>query len=687
MPNVSIDLGPDLDTDLRTHRPYFLVLVDASQATQRDLVFGRILNWVAPPAPNAAKDPITDIYFLSHGWHRNFFTAIEAYDRIVSRVGVLLYRARLRRPDPYNPLFITFHWHSDPGQNGFVDAAGRRNKASFLANVEAVFDRPTVANDPPPCFTDVFEDIYELFSRISAPDTDAFSNQVFAMESKALAQMLNGYDLKDAWNAKPEDKVAAVWTCFTQAQPRQLLVDQDMQPHRYLNPIQAILAVVRFLIAVVGATALIGFVLRIPAGPVLDFLRRVVHLPVIAFVWGLLGKFWEWLMSYGVVNRLIEWLSAIWDPHAPLLVRAGILLVVSIIVLGAAVLFRTLFARNRSSSRLPYIPVIAWLPLQLTLILPLLAFLLITFVLGGIIAWIFGLFGVRSPMLFNERAAIMSDPMVSGLRAARMKMSALVERIPPILRYPRYILSAIARAPITAIRAAVPKNSRVLTVVAALDNQLAFWEMQIKGVSAGRAAGEFIARLFADPRMNPLTNSRMHFLGHSFGGLVVSNAVRNLARDAQLRTLLNTHSAQGADKKVHSLCLLQAAMACDWFDGEEVLRQFVDGAIACVYSVYDTANGFYYPLSNNARMAAGFVGLTHVGDRKQADGNPISLGKNGEFASLVTPPVLATPVHRPWVMNMEGSRLVYLGNAAMGGGHGDIFKDDIVHLAWAATQI
>jgi hypothetical protein len=38
-------------------------------------------------------------------------------------------------------------------------------------------------------------------------------------------------------------------------------------------------------------------------------------------------------------------------------------------------------------------------------------------------------------------------------------------------------------------------------------------------------------------------------------------------------------------------------------------------------------------------------------------------------------------------MNMEGSRLVYLGKAAMGGGHGDIFKDDVVHLAWAATQI
>src|SRR6185503_3636299 len=108
MPNVAIDLGPDLETDLRTHRPYFLVPVDASQAAQRQQVFGRILDWVAPPAPKPAKPPITDVYFLSHGWHRNFFTAIEAYDRIVSRVGILLYRARLNRPEPYNPLFITF---------------------------------------------------------------------------------------------------------------------------------------------------------------------------------------------------------------------------------------------------------------------------------------------------------------------------------------------------------------------------------------------------------------------------------------------------------------------------------------------------------------------------------------------------------------------------------------------------
>ena len=68
-----------------------------------------------------------------------------------------------------------------------------------------------------------------------------------------------------------------------------------------------------------------------------------------------------------------------------------------------------------------------------------------------------------------------------------------------------------------------------------------------------------------------------------------------------------------------------------WFEDERRILRCLDGALACVYSRYDSANGFYYPVANHGRLAAGSV--------------------------------------------------------ATGGGHDDIFKDDLIHLAWAVTLL
>lgn len=41
----------------------------------------------------------------------------------------------------------------------------------------------------------------------------------------------------------------------------------------------------------------------------------------------------------------------------------------------------------------------------------------------------------------------------------------------------------------------------------------------------------------------------------------------------------------------------------------------------------------------------------------------------------------------PFLLNLDASRLISEGNAALGGGHNDIFKDDVVNLIWAVTQL
>jgi hypothetical protein len=97
-----------------------------------------------------------------------------------------------------------------------------------------------------------------------------------------------------------------------------------------------------------------------------------------------------------------------------------------------------------------------------------------------------------------------------------------------------------------------------------------------------------------------------------------------------------------------------------------------------VYSKYDTANSFYYPAANNGRMAAGWVGLCQM-----PPGIPV-VGHNGEFAIVIKPPDLPGPPPQPG-LNLDASRLIYQGPVLAGGGHDDIFKDDVVNLIWAIS--
>jgi hypothetical protein len=64
----------------------------------------------------AQREPITDIFFFSHGWHGDFASAIEQYNRWL---GAFLNRAidfeRANATFPsFNPLLVGLHWPSEP---------------------------------------------------------------------------------------------------------------------------------------------------------------------------------------------------------------------------------------------------------------------------------------------------------------------------------------------------------------------------------------------------------------------------------------------------------------------------------------------------------------------------------------------------------------------------------------------
>lgn len=606
---------------------------------QRQQVQARIRAYLLAQQKQPAsvgQGPVTDVFVISHGWHRNFYAGISAYDRLSSRLALLVGDGRiaLLPGRPFNPLFITLHWHSDPGDDDWMDKSGRRHKASFMEAAASLFllelqktREYACKAQPPPAnylgyrpdsldFVHDFEQMFEYFSELSAPDRshtwDANMTQNPA-RLKQMAEDLYGilayYTLKEDCLARPEDKVVVAWRCYHEADSRGVQVDVEKPdnnaPAPFLSGGLAGIAVARFITLIVGLPA------------VLLFLSK----PVLPFLW----HYWQWSLAGIVIliglSRLLLEQNAIRRQD-----------------------WKKKHAREKPESGTPLLRLGAYLVLQAVCILPAISRCLLTYLLGG--------------MLQREVTPLYDE-------------NSTREFIPKDVQLARY--------PVGLLKQAIGPDSNAMPLAEGIDSQIAFWEMQRKGVWTGKQAGEFMQELV---QANPETFEaapnhpapRMHLIGHSFGALVVTNMACEMHK-------------RGVSAYINSLCMLEGAVASGWFSKKPDLVNQITlknrGVITSIFSRYDTANGYIYPLVNQARQAMGSVGMCPV--PVGANMPPITPEWRNGFASLVTPPDLQ--VTAPCMLNIDASRLIYFGPPALGGGHNDIFKDDVLHLLWAVTHI
>jgi hypothetical protein len=372
-----------------------------------------------------------------------------------------------------------------------------------------VFERPPAAEeqklDTRERFTSVFEDIFQLFAQMSVPGPGALLDQDMQREAATLAPRLDRYPLRDAPGAGPADKVAAVWTCYCRALPKRVLRDQDEPAGRFLGGCAALWILLKFVVKVVGGATLLGLLFK-PAwlGAIWDFLAD--NIPVLKFAGQKVSAAWDYLTS--------DWLT--------LLGFLAILFIVSYVILKFVRKDRP--AHHESAKYVTLLPdrgssfyrVAAWLYLQVVCTVPLAVYLLLTYFWG----WM-ALGQYRIPGLFDERLGRRNEVIPSEQRS----MSWMS---------PRYFLAQVAGWPLKLFRRLLTTDSSLLALVDDLDAYLAFWEMQFLGVETGRRAADFLAELFHESARTPtdyLGKARLHFLGHSFGGLVIANAVRHLALD------------------------------------------------------------------------------------------------------------------------------------------------------------
>jgi pimeloyl-ACP methyl ester carboxylesterase len=647
-------MGPQY-SDLRQLRPYFLIPIgDAALPGEREVVCQRIADYAV------ANGEFTDLYVLSHGWHRNLFSGVAAYDRLMSRFSVLMQRGRLHQVPSaapgkdFKPLFVAFHWHSDPGDDRWTDKSGRRDKESFLKKYLEVFEPGPSLSDGD--FLKNAEDQFEFMTKISSPDLDSM-DQSLDGEAARLTEVLDGVQIRfcssvggSATPPSLAEKVSMLWRCYFESVNKAVLDDQSESPKPIGSPLNAFNSLAKFVIGVVGIGAVVGMVNLRPLGRLArDAWTRVLD-----------------LWPNGLGNQI--WAKA---ATGAALYLACALVLGLIFYLYTRIVKLNVDAKGSKLHGLRPLVAVLWLVPQVLWTLPVLVGLLTSFIfrtnlaLLSVVPWIvtgeyWWSLAALAPFAVYSLVMSMLKVPVPGLYDERAHKRWAGDSW-------RDALAGLARVPIRWLREIMAPDSKPMVLGEALDSQFAFFEMQQKGACVGAEAGDVLASIV--PRLGPRVN--IHLVGHSFGGLVVCNAAKNY---------LDANST----RRVHSLNLVQAAIASNWFRGEDPMLRSVDGAVSCIYSAYDTANGFYYPMANNGRLAAGYVGLCQVGSRPDAP----PVGQKSQFAMLVRPPALGSigAPQAPCTLNLDASRLIYEGSVAVGGGHDDIFKDDVVNLIWAASR-
>ncbi len=211
--------------------------------------------------------------------------------------------------------------------------------------------------------------------------------------------------------------------------------------------------------------------------------------------------------------------------------------------------------------------------------------------------------------------------------------------------------------------------------------QLTFWH----GKNQAREFGENgAARLLRE--IQAATPARVHLLGHSFGTIVVSSAVRGPGS-----------SPTPPSRPVDSLFLVQGAVSLWAFSNavptaigggrgylSDVVRDdFVSGPIVVTRSKWDYAVGRFYPL------AVGIAGEYLLGDDLPKYGGIGAFGVQGVAGTIELPPLEKGPRERdafaPGVVyNIDAQNVIATLEGASGA-HNDLAHPEIVRLAWEAA--
>ncbi|MFG2131141.1 serine-threonine protein kinase [Streptomyces sp. NPDC048751] len=179
---------------------------------------------------------------------------------------------------------------------------------------------------------------------------------------------------------------------------------------------------------------------------------------------------------------------------------------------------------------------------------------------------------------------------------------------------------------------------------------------------------------------------RVHLVGHSFGGRLVSFALRGLPEG--VRTVKSVTLLQGA----FSHYAFAARLPHDTRAGGVLQGQHnrVDGPVVCCYSSHDSALGTLYPLASRvAGDAQGLVGSFGVGNLLGAKWG--AMGFDGVQAvpgtkAMKLADALRGPLPTSGCVNVDAAAVVRRGGPPAGA-HSDIVHKELAQLVLVAGRV
>ncbi|AVV43524.1 serine-threonine protein kinase [Streptomyces sp. ID05-04B] len=212
--------------------------------------------------------------------------------------------------------------------------------------------------------------------------------------------------------------------------------------------------------------------------------------------------------------------------------------------------------------------------------------------------------------------------------------------------------------------------------------QATYYAMKRRAGTVGeRGLGPFVGRLAA---VAPAV--RVHLVGHSFGGRLVSFALRGLPEG--VRTVKSVTLLQGAfSHYAFAARLPHDARAGGVLQGQQ---HRVDGPLVCCHSSFDAALGTMYPLASrmagDARGAVEEFGVGSVlGAKWGAMGHDGVQAVPGTRACTLAE-ALAGPLPASGCVNVDAAAVVRRGGAPAGA-HSDIVHPELARLVLAAGRV